>query len=40
MNTDAVFREIERMRNEMTETLMELVRVPAIAPESGGDGES
>jgi succinyl-diaminopimelate desuccinylase len=39
MNTDAVFREIERMRNEMTETLMELVRVPAIAPQSGGDGE-
>jgi succinyl-diaminopimelate desuccinylase len=40
MNTDAVFKEIGRMRNEMTETLMELVRVPAIAPESGGDGES
>ena len=40
MNTDAVFKEIERMRNEMTETLMELVRVPAIAPQSGGDGES
>lgn len=40
MSTDTVFKEIERMRNEMTETLMELVRVPAIAPESGGDGES
>lgn len=40
MNTDTVFKEIERMRNEMTETLMELVRVPAIAPQSGGDGES
>jgi len=40
MNIDTVFKEIERMRNEMTETLMELVRVPAIAPQSGGDGES
>jgi succinyl-diaminopimelate desuccinylase len=40
MNTDTVFKEIERMRNEMTKTLMELVRFPAIAPESGGDGES
>ena len=40
MNTDTIFKEIERMRNEMTETLMELVRVPAIAPQSGGDGES
>ena len=40
MNSDTVFKEIERMRNEMTETLMDLIRVPAIAPESGGDGES
>ena len=40
MSIDMVFKEIEKMRNEMTETLMELVRVPAIAPESGGDGES
>jgi succinyl-diaminopimelate desuccinylase len=34
-----LFSEIERLRNEMTETLMELIRVPAMAPENGGEGE-
>jgi succinyl-diaminopimelate desuccinylase len=40
MQNEALFKEIERRENEMTKALMELVRVPAIAPESGGEGES
>jgi succinyl-diaminopimelate desuccinylase len=40
METDKIFHEIERLENEMTQTLMELIRIPAIAPESGGEGES
>lgn len=35
-----VFAEIEKEKNEMANALMELIRVPAIAPENGGDGES
>jgi succinyl-diaminopimelate desuccinylase len=31
--------EVERLGDEMVNTLMELIRVPAIAPESGGNGE-
>ncbi|MGC8939830.1 MAG: M20 family metallo-hydrolase [Candidatus Bathyarchaeia archaeon] len=34
-----VFREIEKAEAEMTHVLMELIRVPAIAPENGGEGE-
>ena len=40
MQTDQLFKTIEKLQNEMTETLMELIRIPAIAPESGGKGES
>jgi succinyl-diaminopimelate desuccinylase len=40
MKPDLVFKEIEKLQNEMTQTLMELIRIPAIAPESGGDGET
>jgi succinyl-diaminopimelate desuccinylase len=40
MQVSKVFSEVERLRDEMVETLMELVRVPAIAPESGGEGEA
>jgi succinyl-diaminopimelate desuccinylase len=40
MQTDQLFKEIERLQDEMAETLMELIRIPAIAPESGGKGES
>ena len=40
MKTDLVFKEIEKTQNKMTQTLMELIRIPAIAPESGGDGET
>jgi succinyl-diaminopimelate desuccinylase len=35
-----LFLEIEALEDEMVRTLMALVRIPAIAPESGGEGES
>jgi succinyl-diaminopimelate desuccinylase len=34
-----LFREIERLRAGMVEALMALIRLPAIGPENGGDGE-
>jgi succinyl-diaminopimelate desuccinylase len=34
-----LFREIEQLRAEMVEALMALIRLPAIGPENGGDGE-
>ena len=34
-----VFSEVERLEDEMVQTLMELMKIPAIAPESGGEGE-
>lgn len=40
MDTQKIFSEIDKLRGEMVETLMEFVRVPAIGPENGGDGES
>ena len=40
MDTQKVFSEIDRLRDEMVETLLEFIRVPAIGPENGGDGES
>jgi succinyl-diaminopimelate desuccinylase len=40
MQTESLFKEIERLQNEMVQALMELVRVPAIAPENGGEGET
>jgi len=39
MQNQTLFREIEQLKTEMTTALMELIRVPAIAPENGGDGE-
>jgi hypothetical protein len=35
-----LFKEIESLKPEMVAALAELVRVPAIAPENGGDGET
>ncbi len=35
-----LFSEIEKLETRMVETLMELVKIPAIGPENGGDGES
>jgi len=40
MQHQGIFSEIERQKNEMTQALMELIRIPAIAPENGGEGES
>jgi succinyl-diaminopimelate desuccinylase len=39
MQNQNIFSEIEKQKNEMVETLMELIRVPAIAPENNGEGE-
>lgn len=39
MQTQNVFSELERLKEEMAQTLMELIRTPAIAPENGGEGE-
>ncbi len=35
-----LFEEIENSKTEMAETLMALVRIPAVGPENGGEGES
>ena len=39
METKTIFNEIEKLRNEMTQTLIDLIRTSAIGPESGGEGE-
>jgi succinyl-diaminopimelate desuccinylase len=39
MQTATVFKEIEKLRGEMVQALIELVRIPAIGPENGGEGE-
>jgi len=39
MQSQNIFSEIERQKNEITQALLELIRVPAIAPENGGEGE-
>jgi len=31
--------EIESLKDEMTEVLMELIKIPAISPDNGGEGE-
>jgi succinyl-diaminopimelate desuccinylase len=35
-----LFQEIERLKPEMVAALAELVHVPAVAPENGGEGEN
>ena len=39
MQTQDIISEIERLKEEMAQALMELIRIPAIGPENGGDGE-
>ncbi|MCW4046912.1 MAG: M20 family metallo-hydrolase [Candidatus Bathyarchaeota archaeon] len=39
MQNQRLFHEIEQLQTEMVETLMALIRLPAIGPENGGDGE-
>ena len=34
-----IFQQIEKLEPEMINTLMQLIRIPAIGPESGGEGE-
>jgi succinyl-diaminopimelate desuccinylase len=40
LQNQRLFHEIEQLEAEMVKTLMELIRLPAIAPENGGDGET
>ena len=39
METQNLFREIDNLQTDMVHALMELIRIPAIAPENGGPGE-
>ncbi len=39
MLPQTLFQEIDKLKPEMIQTLIELTRIPAIAPENGGDGE-
>ncbi|WP_042697041.1 M20 family metallo-hydrolase [Thermococcus sp. PK] len=39
MDTEALFKEIEALRDDMVDTLVELIKIPAISPDSGGEGE-
>ena len=40
MQTETIFRQVEQLKPEMTEALTKLIRVSAVAPENGGDGET
>lgn len=40
MQPQDIFSEIEGQKNEITQALMKLICIPAIAPENGGEGES
>ena len=40
MMSTSLFQEIERFKPEMIATMAELTRIPAVAPENGGDGET
>ncbi len=37
---ETVLKEVESMEQEIIETTMEMIRIPALAPINGGDGES
>jgi len=39
LDTKSLFQHVEALKPEMIDTLTQLIRVPAIAPESGGNGE-
>jgi len=39
MGFEGVLKEVEGLRDEMVETLVELIRIPAISPDYGGEGE-
>jgi succinyl-diaminopimelate desuccinylase len=40
LQNQRLFHEIEQSQTEMVKTLMAIIRLPAIAPENGGDGET
>jgi len=40
LDTQKIFSEIDKLTGGMVEILMEFIRLPAIGPENGGDGES
>ncbi len=40
MQLENIFSQIENMKDEMTQTLIKLIRIPAIGPENKGAGES
>jgi len=36
---NAVCTEVESLRDDMVDALVELIKIPAISPDSGGEGE-
>ncbi len=39
MEFEGVLKEVESLRDEMVKTLVELIKIPAISPDYGGEGE-
>lgn len=39
MQLQNLFAEVDKQREEMAQALMELIKIPAVAPENGGHGE-
>jgi succinyl-diaminopimelate desuccinylase len=39
LETQKIFDQIDALQQEMVDSLIKLLRVPAVAPENGGDGE-
>ncbi len=39
MDAEKIFNSVESFRQDMVSTLMEIIRFPAVGPESGGTGE-
>lgn len=39
MQIEDIFKQIETLKPEMVDTLMQLIRIPAVGPENGGEGE-
>ncbi len=39
LQLEDIFKQVEALRHEMVQTLMQLIRLPAIGPENGGEGE-
>ena len=39
MDATKLFRQVEKLEPEMIDTLMQLIRIPAIGPENNGEGE-